>query len=442
MRVSAHARQTFRGPPELRAPYIAYHDPVYGASRGFGFFEILAVCGAAELTCVITMNLLETPSDLADLVEYALGDPISTTWGQLRKQDGREAPYPLTHVQIGNEQYIEDLVGTFVAAAGAMEERSEVLGLGGSLKYVLGSCRASNGPALIDDPNTTVLIDEIKNAGLCGQSVFDWHVQPKTLLLDHDAVDPYSVLEMASLLESRDCSAAKIAVLEENWCTSDFSRALADAASSSALVQAASIVTMRTTSQCWSAAGHAEGCTEGHILVAPNMTVLQPGAWSQRMIAGGAEAEELAAMWVSGGEGLNLSVVALNGDDGQVEIRLVNPSSLTVVAWVNFTEQPHPTSSTGGGGRVRRHEDGDGEEEEHQRVIVIDRLTLRSPLSESTDFDIMDPSTTGRNILSDPYLIHEERTAEIWRSDESSSSSAFEPLLFEPFSFTILRFKR
>ena len=37
--------------------------------------------------------------------------------------------------------------------------------------------------------------------------------------------------------------------------------------------------------QCWTAAGHAAGCGEGHIMVAPNTTVLAPPAWAQKMAA-------------------------------------------------------------------------------------------------------------------------------------------------------------
>lgn len=39
------------------------------------------------------VNHLETPDDLADLVEYMFGD-VSTRWGQRRGADGHPQPYP------------------------------------------------------------------------------------------------------------------------------------------------------------------------------------------------------------------------------------------------------------------------------------------------------------------------------------------------------------
>ena len=126
---SGYLWKDFRGLRAARQPYTAYHDPKQGASRGFGFFELLEVCSEADLTCILTMNLIESPSDLADLVEYSLGD-ATTEWGKQRIKDGRSGPYPLTHVQIGNEQLVSDLVGTFVTAATAMETRAMVLALG------------------------------------------------------------------------------------------------------------------------------------------------------------------------------------------------------------------------------------------------------------------------------------------------------------------------
>ena len=57
-------------------------------------------------------------------VEYALAASNgSSTWGALRAQDGHVEPYKVSHVQLGNEQHVDELVGTFATKAAAMEAR-------------------------------------------------------------------------------------------------------------------------------------------------------------------------------------------------------------------------------------------------------------------------------------------------------------------------------
>ena len=74
-------------------------------SRGWGVLEVLALCEAAGLHCVLGFSGSETPAALAEFVEYAFGDARSTKWGALRAADGHAAPYavPSLALEVSNE---------------------------------------------------------------------------------------------------------------------------------------------------------------------------------------------------------------------------------------------------------------------------------------------------------------------------------------------------
>lgn len=267
----------------------------------------------------------------------------------------------------------------------------------GQLRYILGTDRASDGAGLIANPNTTVLIDQLVNADLCAQSLFDWHVSPAPGGPSPQDQDPYAIKSMNLLLLSRGCEAARVALLEENWCNNNLPRALADAVSSNALQTLPDIVTLRTTSQCWSAAGHAEGCTEGHVLIGPQGYVAaQAPALVQRMIAE-THRPQVAPVVVTiedhGWDG-NLSAFAAWDPDGlpqpSLVIRIINPSNASVTAVLNV-------SSLDSGFHVQ-----DGTQFELRR--------LTSPLVGSEAFNWSEPETTGFNSLLNPDLISEEQS--------------------------------
>ncbi|CAJ1366809.1 unnamed protein product, partial [Effrenium voratum] len=113
----------FRGP--RRVPYAGFWHPA--ASSGFRIFETLELCEAAEVECAITINNKETPLDMADFIEYCFGGR-STPWGNIRAEDGREAPYRPFTVEIGNEQGLTtDFIEQVRAIAAAMQQRARQL---------------------------------------------------------------------------------------------------------------------------------------------------------------------------------------------------------------------------------------------------------------------------------------------------------------------------
>jgi alpha-L-arabinofuranosidase len=93
------------GPRDLRKPYRGYFNAY--ASNGFGIFDFLNFAEAAGFLAVPGLRTDETPQDLQDFLEYTNG-PAGSPWGTRRASDGHPAPYGLRHLEIGNEEALDD----------------------------------------------------------------------------------------------------------------------------------------------------------------------------------------------------------------------------------------------------------------------------------------------------------------------------------------------
>ncbi len=110
------------GPVEKRVQ--AYSPWGYYSSNGFGYHEYLQFCediGAAALyvfnagvsceyrsgTFVPEDSMQPYVQSALDAIEYAIG-PVSSKWGKIRAANGHPKPFPLTYVEIGNEQHGPD----------------------------------------------------------------------------------------------------------------------------------------------------------------------------------------------------------------------------------------------------------------------------------------------------------------------------------------------
>ncbi|MHB1034925.1 MAG: 3-keto-disaccharide hydrolase [Pirellulales bacterium] len=93
------------GPRDRRPPYRGTWYPY--SSNGWGIIDFMDFCEAAGFLYIPDFNLDETPQDMGDFVEYATG-PAESPWGGKRAADGHPAPYKLRHVQIGNEEAVDE----------------------------------------------------------------------------------------------------------------------------------------------------------------------------------------------------------------------------------------------------------------------------------------------------------------------------------------------
>jgi Domain of Unknown Function (DUF1080)/Alpha-L-arabinofuranosidase C-terminal domain len=93
------------GPRAKRAPYAGTWYPY--SSNGWGIFDFLNFCEAAGFLAVPDVNCNETPEDMADFIEYVNG-PVNSEWGRRRVADGHPKPYGLKHLEIGNEERVDE----------------------------------------------------------------------------------------------------------------------------------------------------------------------------------------------------------------------------------------------------------------------------------------------------------------------------------------------
>jgi hypothetical protein len=88
-----------------RPPYEGWWYPY--SSNGWGIFDFLNFCEAAGILAVPDVNCNETPQDMADFIEYVNG-PTDSEWGRRRAADGHPKPYHLQHLEIGNEERVDE----------------------------------------------------------------------------------------------------------------------------------------------------------------------------------------------------------------------------------------------------------------------------------------------------------------------------------------------
>lgn len=93
------------GAPETRKIYKGWWYEY--SSYGFGIIEFLDLCEALGVVAIPDFSSYETAADMTDFVEFALGTDPDNEWVKLRKTMGREEPYNLKYIQIGNEDKVD-----------------------------------------------------------------------------------------------------------------------------------------------------------------------------------------------------------------------------------------------------------------------------------------------------------------------------------------------
>jgi alpha-N-arabinofuranosidase len=112
------------GPVELRAGHQSPWN--YWSTDGLGILEYLEWCEDLNIQPVLAIyagyslnhthidpgaDLQPYVQDALDEIEYVTGD-TSTKWGAERAKDGHPAPFPLTYIEVGNEDWF-DRSGTY-----------------------------------------------------------------------------------------------------------------------------------------------------------------------------------------------------------------------------------------------------------------------------------------------------------------------------------------
>jgi len=93
------------GPRDRRPPHAGTWYP--HSTNGWGIVDFLDFCEAAGFAAIPAFYAGETAQDMADFVEYVNG-PAGSEWGRKRVADGHPEPYRLRHVEIGNEEAVNE----------------------------------------------------------------------------------------------------------------------------------------------------------------------------------------------------------------------------------------------------------------------------------------------------------------------------------------------
>ncbi|WP_249998547.1 RICIN domain-containing protein [Actinoplanes sp. M2I2] len=257
-------------------------------THGWGIIEFLNLCEAMGISGIPTLNIDETPADLADFVDY-LKAPVDTYWGAQRAADGHPAPYRVDHLELGNEQRVDDaFAAKFVAGARAIWAKDPTLTLTvGDFSYedVIADPERVTGAhsGLTSLSAYRSILDATAAAG--GRLAIDLHVWTS---------DPYAVPHLVDAVDSFDTWVHRyrpdvdyrINILELNADQHDVSRALANAVAIGAFESLGNRVSVVTSANALQPDGqNDDGWDQGLVFFDTRRSWLQPPGHVTRMIA-------------------------------------------------------------------------------------------------------------------------------------------------------------
>ena len=293
------------GDPDNRPPYRGHWNRY--STNGFGIEEFLQFCEATSITPCFTINIYETPKDMADMVEYLNGD-VTTEWGVKRSKNGHPKPYGVKYIEIGNEEVLfngdkkeayEEYVARFKIIYEAIKAKDSTLKVihsawwrpaSPNMEYVF---RALNGKADYwdlhvggDDPNAG--LDTDKNITEMLRFMRQWDPQTKM----------------------------KIAVFEENGSKHGMQRALGHATNMNAIRRhSEDVLTSSPANALQPYLQNDNDWDQGQIFFTPDQVWGMPPFYAQKM-----QAENHLPFRVQSEAEGNLDVTAARSEDGKTLI--------------------------------------------------------------------------------------------------------------------------
>ncbi len=271
------------GPRDRRPLYRGHWYPY--STNGWGIVDFVQFCEAAGFLAIPAFNLDETPQDMADFLAYMNG-PADSEWGRKRAADGHPDPYNLRHIEIGNEERVDDnYVRKFQALAEAVWAKDpNVVLVVGDFAY----------DAVIEDPfhftgaasKITTLAAHQKILELAKKHDrevwFDVHLwtegpgkSPSTRAF------PSFVAALAKVAGG---ARHHVVVFEFNANNHDQRRALANAVATHLTEQLG--LPVATSANCLQPDGHNDnGWDQGLLFLNPSQVWLQPPGYVTRMLA-------------------------------------------------------------------------------------------------------------------------------------------------------------
>jgi hypothetical protein len=319
------------GPREQRPPYTGWWYP--HSSNGWGIFDFLNFCEAAAFLAIPNVNIGETPQDMADFIEYVNG-PAGSEWGRRRAADGHPAPYSLKHLQLGNEERVnEDYWRKFKPLAEAIWAKDpEIILVVGDFAY----------GQKIEDPfnfrgaasGITSLAAQQKILQLARQHDrevwFDVHVGTDGPRPDSSLAGMFSFRD--ALAKIADGARHQVVVFEFNAGNHSQKRALANALAIHAIERDGRIP-VAASANCLQPDGQNDNdWDQGLLFLNPSQVWLQPPGYVTRMLS-----RSFEPLVVN-------SVVKGAAGDLDVSAKRDQRSSRLVIQIVNISDRPVPAS--------------------------------------------------------------------------------------------------
>jgi len=313
------------GPRDRRQPYKGFWYP--HSSNGWGVIEFLDFCEAAGFLAVPDLNIDETPQDLADFVEYVNGPPESE-WGKRRVQDGRTQPYRLKHLELGNEEAVDEAYWPKfkpIAEAVWTKDPSIIL-IVGDFEYkkpITDPFNVEGAPRIKSLAAHKKILDLAKEHRR--EVWFDVHIWNHN---PGDAPGPIAALRtFANALEKLTPGADfKLCVLEENATNHAMRRAVAHAETINGLMRLGDRVKIVCAANCLQPDGQNDnGWDQGLLFLNPSQVWGQPPSYVTQMASRHCRPRLVQTEFQSHGDALD--AVATTGADGcGLTLQVVNRS--------------------------------------------------------------------------------------------------------------------
>jgi alpha-L-arabinofuranosidase len=322
------------GPREFRPILNGFWSNKFD-TNGWGIIDFLNYTEALGVLGVPTFNIDETPADMADFVDY-LNAPTTSTWGAKRAADGHPAAYNVHHIELGNEQRVDDgFAAKFNALARAIWAKDPAMTLTvGDFEY----------HDVIADP------DHVTGAysGLTSLSAYRSILDTAAAMHGHLAIDlhvwnsdPLFVPHLVDVVASFDKWVQRyqpsvdyrINIFELNADQHDVSRALANAVAISLFESKGNRVSVVTSANALQPDGqNNDGWNQGLIFFDTQRSWLQPPGYVNQMIA-----NSYLPTAVQANTSNPALTVTAKTSGGQLSLQVINNSGDYQTPTVNLT---------------------------------------------------------------------------------------------------------
>lgn len=384
------------GPRDRRPPSPGTWYPY--SSNGWGIPDFLGFCEAAGFLGIPAVNMDETPSDMADFIEYVNG-PVTSEWGGRRVADGHPAPYCLKYLELGNEEAVnEDYWRRFKPLAEVLWAKDPgiilVVGDFAYDKVIEDPYNFSGAPTIKSLEAHKKILDLAREHGR--EVWFDVHIGTEHPPAPNGVPGVCSFIEQLGRLSPG--ARYKVAVFEFNAGNHAMKRALANACAINQLERLGDRLAIACSANCLQPYKQNDnGWNQGLLFLCPSQVWAQPPYYVTQMVSRNYLPQCVKTEATSPGNALD-ATATLSEDGKTLALQVVNTGKVALPTRIELT-----------GFAPRRAV-------AHATVLAGDWDAINTP--EQPD--------------------HVKPAESDWRHELKDGAAA---RVFPPYSFTILRFR-